>query len=201
MISARIPFSGFYCSFWDGQIDNWVEQQAEYRGHNLEDVYDAADFSAARLDIANAYAAEFIDWLGGTLDREVKGEFEQLTSPRFYNFETDRIFVKLEEAALQQILDDLRAKDDETLQTAFATLFTSRDGFVSFYEPFVPAKPLAEWDHNEVFALLQAWVEHNAIEDLDLELYDRRIGGLYEKVDHACDNCVDWAKLGLANAE
>jgi hypothetical protein len=200
MISARIPFAGFYCSFWDGQIDNWIDQQTENNGHDLDAIHDAADFSAARLDIAKAYAEEFIDWLGDCLDQKIVGEFEELTSPRYYNFETDRVFVKLEEAAVQQVLDDLRAKDYETLQKAFEAQFTSRSGFVSFYEPVVPSKPLAEWDHNELYVLLCAWVAHQGVEDIDFELYDRRIGGLYEQVDQACDACVDWAALEAATA-
>lgn len=194
MITARIPFSGFYCSFWDREIDNWVEQS----GHDIEAIYDAADFSGARLDIAKAYADEFVDWLAESLDREVKAEFVEMTSPRYYNFETDRIFVSVEEGALQAVLDDLRSKDYETLAKAFRDQFTSRSGFISFYDNTVPSKPLAEWDHNEVYVLLCAWVNHRGVEDLDFELYDRRY--LYEQVSRACDNCVDWGKIPLASA-
>jgi len=181
MISARIPFAGFYCSIWDQEIDHWVDQQAEYSGEDRDDVSDRMDYGSARLGIAQAYTEAFADWLGETLDREVTLEFETLSSPRYYNFETDRIFAKGD--VFQTIFDELRAKDNDTLAEAFRKAFSNYDGFISFYDPVVPSSPIGEWDHNELYVLLCAWIEHNDVDDIDRELFE----GLSEKIDQICD--------------
>jgi hypothetical protein len=199
MISARIPFAGFYHSIWDQEIDQWLENQADWH-QTLGDreiiwnaIYDNTDFSAARLAIAQAYFKHFVWWLGDSLELPVEGEFEALTSPRYYNFSTDKIFALLPESVLQAVLDELRSKDNETLVGTFADMFTSRDGFASFYDPQVPSKPIEEWDHNELYALLCAWVRFQAVDDIDFELFDN----MGEAVSAACDAACDWAETGL----
>lgn len=204
MISARIPFAGFYHTIWDGEIDSWLDQQADWyaerHGHDRDKVwnelYDGTDYGEAHLGIAKAYTAAFGEWLGETLEREVELTFEQLSKPRYYNFETDRIFAEADESVFQTILDELRAKDNETLVKAFEGAFTSRSGFASFYDPVVPDKPIGEWDHNELYVLLQAWVKHNDVDDIDGELFD----GMHEKIAQICDEACS-AKIGLATPD
>jgi hypothetical protein len=184
MISARIPFAGFYYSIWDSEIDHWVEQQAEYHGESVEDVSDRMDYGTARLEIAQAYTEAFADWLGETLDKPVTLEFEQMTSPRYYNFETDRIFAKGD--VFGDVLAELRSKDADTLAKAFREAFTSRSGFISFYDPVVPSKPIEDWDHNELYVLLEAWIAHQGVESIDHELFE----GLSEKISQICDGAL-----------
>jgi hypothetical protein len=199
MLSARIPFAGFYQSIWSDIVDQYVEQYVELHDEqiNAESIYDHLDFRQAYTELAKLYAEAFAKWLGETLDRPVEHEFEELTSPRFYNFETDKIFVRLPEAVLQAVLDDLRSKDQETLERTFRDRFTSRDGFISFYSSDVPSKPINEWDHNELHALLAAWIKHQGVGDLDLELYD----GVYERSYPICDAAVDWDAISACTAD
>ncbi len=205
MISTRIPFAGFYHSIWDQEMDNWLEQQADWYADNKDadrqtvwdQLFEATDFGAARLTIARAYAEAFGCWLADTLDITIEGEFDGLSSPRYYNFETDRVFAKMPESVFQTILDELRTKDAETLAKAFRDAFTSCSGFISFYDPVVPAKPIADWDHNELYVLLQAWIAHQDVDDIDYELFD----GLHERVAAACDEACDWDKVGVATPD
>lgn len=194
MISTRIPFSGFYCSIWDDITTQYVELQDE----QLDDqsLYDHMDFRQAHEGIAKCYAAAFAEWLGETTEQPVEYEFEELASPRYYNFETDKIFVRLPEAVLQAVLDDLRAKDNETLVQTFRDYLTSRDGFISAYSSEVPTKPIGEWDHNELYVLLEAWVSHNLSGGLDYELYET----VCEQADAICEAAVDWSKIDANRA-
>lgn len=195
MITARIPFAGFYCSIWDDITTQYADREDEWL--DGQSISDHMDYRQAHEGIAKLYAEAFAKWLGDTLEQPVEHEFDELVSPRFYNFETDRIFVRFPVAVAQAVLDDLRAKDAETLAETFRDHFTSRSGFVSFYSNEVPTKPIAEWDHNELFVLLEAWVAHQELASgIDHELYE----GVYEQADAVCEGAVDWSKIDANSA-
>lgn len=220
MLSTRIPFQGTYGSIWEHAVDREAEQTLEYFDEDPwafqrvfpalpgrfsadaaqagEELFEATDYSAIWQDLAEAYADEFAAWLADSLGVDVLAfELEEMTSPKFYNFETDRLFGKFSLTTFQAIRDRL---DPDTLADTFRQLFTSRDGFSSFYDNAVPSKPLEEWDHNELFALLTAWAEHtlDGRRSVDDELWDYSIGGLYEEVGRIFDRHVDWAQFRQA---
>jgi hypothetical protein len=181
MLSARVPFAGFYGSIWSEEIDHIQEMEFddEYRlaeqyprlaaipqrERDMQRLYDVLCFDAASYGlmhdaIADAYTDAFAYWLWESLDLgsdPVEYKYEEMTSPKFYNFETDRIFAKFPERIFQAIIDQL---GPEEVAAQFKEMFTSRSGFCSFYDNTPPEKPLAEWDHNELYALLEAWVAH-----------------------------------------
>lgn len=194
MITARIPFAGFYCSIWDDITTRYIEQEDERL--DGESIRDHIDYPQANQGIARLYADAFAKWLAETLERPVGYVFDAMTSPRYYNFKTDKIFLRFQPDALQAVLDELRAKDHDTLDKTFTDLFTSRDGFVSFYEPTLPTKPIGEWDEVELFALLTAWVAHQAVESIDHELYEQ----VAEQADAVCEKAVDWTKISANSA-
>ena len=80
-----------------------------------------------------------------------------LTSPREYNYLTDRIFAKVNR---EEVLDMAKRTPRQALERAAAQMFTSRSGFVSHYS----SNPdnwgdMTEWDHNQFGALLLAYIE------------------------------------------
>lgn len=154
--------------------------------------WDATDYSKAYAYLARQYAEEFTNWLADTLEGDVATEFEEMVSPRFYNFGTDRLFVGIGESALQEIAETLHRDAPDLLPETFRKMFTSYDGFISHYDNTVPNRDLSLWDHNELYALLNAWVEFNEVENIDFHLYDYSTGGLYEDVYRAHDLAVDW---------
>lgn len=227
IVSARIPFGGFYQSIWDQQldsemestVDNWMDDR-EAADRDLPDLHlvrpfldgdvirsemsdwlwQHSNFSEAHATIAKEYAEEFVSWLDDTLEADISGEFEEMTSPRFYNFETDRLFVGISLEAFEEIKATLDGEGN-AVRDKFREMFTSRDGFISHYDNAVPDKALADWDHNELYALLCAWVEHQDVENIDFELYDYRCGGLYETIYSAASDAVDWEAVREACAD
>jgi hypothetical protein len=222
LVSVHIPHSGFaHGSIWETAVDDailafvdYVIEDRQYLEATFdglahvpteeidfdrlrEAVFEAMDYRRAYEHLAREYVAELADWLSDTLDMEVLAEFEEVVSPRYYNFETDRVFAKISLSAMQEIARRLAADPigRAALRDTIRERHTSRDGFASWYSGNPDSadwhKPVADMDHNELGTLLRAWVLYNGIEDLDMELYDRSIGGLYEEVQRAVDAGLD----------
>ena len=88
-------------------------------------------------------------------------KFEEMTSPREYNFETDRLFATVPDAFVRKLWRLSKVDDHARLQAMIAEHFTSRDGFASFYPNTLaawPSDPMT-WDHNELGTLLLAMID------------------------------------------
>lgn len=151
-LSVNIPFQGFYPDPLEYEETIFLENEEQIWPTELQ-VTDLFGFPTEMV-------------------------FEEMTSPREYNFETDRIFVQIPHHVLQRIFD---LTDTLELKASFARRFTSRSGFWSFYDPVIPEKPLEDWDHNELGTLFS----HLDLEP-DAELYA------------VLDECVDWDKVTAA---
>ena len=155
---AVIPFSGFYNSLHSSELDLALEQMFSDDSGNPNDglvsrAFDLVQWRSVHAAYAAHYAAAFCE------EFEITGAtFESVTSPREYNFETDRIFITLPESEVTRMLTETPR---ETLDAVAAEMFTSRSGFISHYSPDVDDwGPCEEWDHNQCFALLLAYVLH-----------------------------------------
>jgi len=160
-LSCRLPFGGFYYSHHSGLID--YAEQCLYQDTNgdafsgslVDSFLGEIDYSALHEAYAGQYTVELADLLG------IQLTFETLTSPREYNFQTDRIFALISRADFAKLLRVAltRPSPDSPryLTTTARDLFTSRDGFISFYSPDwrVWGKP-STWDHNQTYAVLCA---------------------------------------------
>jgi len=161
----------------DREIENLADYYAEDTGHDLPDAlnnlfWDAADYSNFRLEYSRAYAEAFCAEYFNSDDCTFSG----MESPRFYNFETDRVFVKVPTSVIRRIY----AETPNTTITRYAEeRHTSYDGFISHYSPdWVSWGPVETWDHNQLQTLLLAylyeergegwdqWAEFSLIEDL-----------------------------------
>ena len=186
---ATLPFfSGFYntyageyiCSLDESEQDYITEQMESdvpdwiYEGlhadfkhyvkeddkpafiEKLWDSYSSAyDYKSAQQAYCEAYASEVcallkIPYLG-----------QEMTSPRYYNFETDRIHIKLTEDTLQRWIE--RLQRDKELQESFAAILkdncTSYDGFISFHSNALDdylELPLDDWCNIKTGLLLYA---------------------------------------------
>jgi hypothetical protein len=170
---TTIPFQGFYESVHSMYIDDAIDS-------NFDDRQGSGDaktpweldlnYRKACVEYAKRYAYKFAQELGlKTL------AFESLDSPREYNFTTDRIFCTIDLDEVKALRDSI---DTETLENAVKEKFTSRDGFMSFYQNSLTDtgqekrtwdKPLDEWDCNQVALLIELKAEEEL--DNDDELY------------------------------
>lgn len=208
-LSINIPFGGFYESKWSDLVDDAAEQHArDYAGDGQKEadipealrlsesevsecVFSACNYYAGYAAIARDYPEAFNAQALNVLGFDLNLTFEELTSPREYNFETDRIFCRIPVSIVRRLFALSRKDRHSRLSATIASRFTSRSGFISFYDNTLQSwleKPLLDWDANELGTLLIAC--------LDGELDDMEI--YYSMSDNShqyFENAMDWPKF------
>jgi len=164
----QLPFSGFYYSMHNHVIDQEIESIfSDDSGDTLpefEALYSSIDQRGAWVQIRLDYALLWVDavkealkqWHGIALDSL---SFESLTSPREYNFETDKIFCNISASDVATLRG--LVPDDE-LAATIKRRCSHRSGFISHYSNDLEAwqaVPIVEWDHNELNILFNAVLE------------------------------------------
>ena len=112
-------FSGFYNSIWD----TFIEDELEYLQEEEELDY-SIDYEGYSKDITKC-----IDFTLSGLDLDINIEFQKLVSPKFYNYSTDAIYVKLEldfDKFISKVADNYDA-----IKKLIAERYSSYDGFSS----------------------------------------------------------------------
>ena len=162
-LESTIPFDGFYESSIGSDIDHQIGQQIEWdtdiydlnedEQQVLEDSYLSINRSYFYNQIAEDYTNFYID----ALNKRLKGftlnaKFKLLTSPKEYNFETDRIFIEIEENHAVDFIKYLVKNYKKELEKKIQDMFTSRSGFISFYKNSIDlwTKDFKEWDCNMI---------------------------------------------------
>lgn len=157
MKSINIPFSGLYESFHSEDLENelssaFSNDNGDVNQELLDEAYRLIDWRAAHLAYAQLYVSQFMEL--ADLPSLI---FEELDSPREYNFTTDRIFCRISDADIQKMFDKT---DTSVLNNLAREMFTSRTGFSSFYSPLVETwGALETWDANQLGCLLQAYMD------------------------------------------
>jgi hypothetical protein len=155
--SALIPFAGFYETPHTEHIDYAEEQLfADDSGEILcQKLYEMFWLNISYRQVFNKYAKAYVEALGEELG--IHFDYEEMVSPREYNFTTDRLFAKISRSDLARLLRAVRGKP---LDAKIAELFTSRSGFISHYPNHISRWPrIAEWDHNHVGCVLACYVD------------------------------------------
>ena len=162
-LESTIPFDGFYNSYFSSDIENQIGQQIEWDA----DIYDLNEdeeqilydnyLSVNRLsfynEIAEHYTDLYIDALNERLEGfTLKAKFNLLTSPKEYNFETDRIFIDIERDHAIDFIKYIIKNHKKELENKIKDRFTSRSGFWSHYKNGLDlwTKDYSEWDHNQI---------------------------------------------------
>ena len=165
---TTVPFSGFYDSLHSSEVDQVIEQM--FSDDNCEpneglssSLQNLCNYRQVYVNYAKCYVEAFAE------EFKISSlKFDELNSPREYNFTTDRIFAEIS-------LEDADRIRSETSAAGLAKQahdqFTGRDGFASFYDADVNTwGPLSTWDHNQVGVLLQAYVREQvgAFDEFDI---------------------------------
>ena len=182
---AYLPwFPGFYNSFLSERIEEEIERAVDYTADNeglsQEEVEDKFSYPKAREAMSKAWVNAFSAETGIAL------EFAELISPKEYNFQTDRLLVKIPHAEILRMASET---DPSHLIDTVTERHSSYDGFASFYssdyeEGAEWQKPVLEWDANQLETLMIAYISCKGgdKEDLLEALYDA--SSIYEAVDN-----------------
>ena len=162
-LESTIPFDGFYESFISDDIDHQIGQQIEWDtdiydlNEDEQQVLEDSYLSVNRKYFYNQIAEDYTNFYIDALNERLKGftlnaKFQLLTSPREYNFETDRIFIEIEENHAIDFIKYIIKNYKKELKEKIEDRFTSRSGFNSFYKNSLDLWPkdYSEWDHNQI---------------------------------------------------
>lgn len=136
-------------------------------------------------------------------------KFEEVTSPREYNFTTDRVFAKVPLKTMRDIFKRSAAERHETLAKAVEERHSSYSGFISFYSNDIRdwlKKPLAQWDENELGTLLYAALQIAGAEMESREYYSGFFADVRETTIEnegayrAWESAVDWSAFDAERA-
>jgi len=166
-------FTGFYNSIHDEAFDRELEYICEENNCTTENLNFTCDFQG--------YSKGYVNAVNNELDLSL--EFEALESPKYYNYSTDKIYCKINEADIAKIASVI---DTPEFLEVLKDTFTSCSGFVSFYSNNITdwkAKPITEYDEIELGALLQAYMLINAPK-LDMQAYEYCNGNGYATIDY-----------------
>lgn len=212
-VETRIPFDGFYDSRFSDIVDNWEERQIEYIEGNESDEFqplpsefgkidyshlmiDSMSYSDAYRAIAADYCVAFWEIVCEEfgIPKFFSGiEFSGMESPKYYNFETDRIFAKVSIYAMRQ-LRKAASSDPEKWKKILADRHKSRSGFISFYShnPDEWNKSISEMDHNELETVILGAMENTEFNsDYEWDIYYSIAENDYEY----CDSAWDYSKF------
>jgi len=193
IMEARIPFGGFYESMWSEGIDEEERQYAEELAEEhcipvnkvAELFFKHTHYRVAHNEVAREYALDFQKVINSELKLNVFMTFQEMTSPKYYNFETDKIFVEI---SYPDVLRLARKVGRNALRKAAKAMFTSYDGFISFYSPDISTwGPMRTWDYNQLYALMQAAADLVSEQDFDWLMYEDCNGIFSTAFDKACD--------------
>lgn len=164
---TTVPFSGFYSSFHDACLDATLGSMFSDRETGCypnKDLLDAAYGAVMWGHVHHQYASHYCQEFAH--EYKLSLSFESLQSPKYYNFETDRILATIDEDEVRRLFEEV---DPDDLTAIAKERFTSCDGFISFYDPdWHTWGGVLEWDCNQVGTLLLAWLRK---EDPDFDQY------------------------------
>lgn len=164
---AVIPFAGFYSSCHSEAIDHAAAQtiadeNGDRRDGPLPERFDSEfSYTDAMLE---AYGKEYVAaWQHAS---GIACAFRKIDSPKYYNFETDRIFVTVQESVLFELFDGL---DKTRMSEIAASRHTSCSGFISFYSPDWHSWGEVEtWEPEQLHTLLLASLPDDMPEEYEL---------------------------------
>ena len=156
MLTSSLPFAGFYGSQHDAELDYATEAMfANDQGERNAGLAARVSGTCHWTGVHWAYAKEFAECFCEEVGIR-QARFESMDSPKFYNFETDRLFIEL---PLEETRRILRETSPASLDLVAGERHTSRSGFISFYSPdWRTWGDVTSWDHNQLQTLVEAHV-------------------------------------------
>lgn len=161
-----IPFSGFYGTTHEMQLDDALEQLCQDQSGDprpeLEDIWEHVDWGVVRAN----YAAEYVRRLKKMFPVLSGLTFTVVESPREYNFTNDLLLGELTNPA-----EVLAACDLDTLRGLVKDNFTPCSGFIPYYSASWDdedwQRPFEDWSPVQFKILLEAAMRSSDTWDAD----------------------------------
>ena len=133
-VKTTINFGGFYNSIHDDNIEWACESYFTDDDGNCDwdIILDSVDFKKIRGVYIDLYCDLFSDWLKENYNLAIKFKNISLSSPREYNFETDKILCDINQVENESLINAMYAKPAFLDWVKDRT--KSRSGFISFYD-------------------------------------------------------------------
>ena len=189
-IEIQLPFSGFYESIHDVHIDNHIESELDYLESELgytdeqldtiKDRFYDMGYAPIRKAICEhyikAYNAVFYDEYNIHLDLE----YSKIVSPKFYNYETDKLYTLIDESVFNEVTALINGEDFKVI---LKDKFRVQSGFI----PFQSTLDAIDKGDNVLFSvelLEQLLPEEKVINDYQYT------DNVFEVISNAC--CIDY---------
>lgn len=216
-LSTTIPFCGFYESILSYEMDSTLEREIEWRQENEREEgiasherLDESDYSQIydqninygiwQEHLAKEWLASFENYFSDTVEEKISFTFEEMTSPREYNFETDRLFASISLKDAAKLYAKAKENEFSDLKDCIKEQFTRRDGFIPHYSNNIDhwlAKPLKSWDHNEIGTLILSFFRGD--HDLHFSLFESMSEN--GDFDEGMHKAIDWQEFEKDVAE
>ena len=206
-LESTIPFCGFYNSIIDADIENEIDSLTQYYSESYElndneeqllsNSFLSVNNNNFYNEICKDYVSFYIDKLNERIkDFTLKGTYKCFISPKEYNFETDRIFIEIEENHCIDFIKYIIKNYKKELDKKIKERFTSRSGFISFYENNLESwtNNYKEWDHNQIgicFELFDIEEDEDIVYSLREYLSETISENLYNTLDQEGKNLLD----------
>ena len=166
-------FEGFYCSWLDSEMDNVAQMESEYyadeynlsddKKEEIKDDYFSQNYDELQVEICKTYIPHYFEAIEDEIDFELNASFESLTSPKFYNFETDRLFVEIDDIKITMLMNWIFNNKLEKLKEVVKDRFTARSGYIPHYSNDLEAwGDVDTWDYNQLGTALLVFVDEYA---------------------------------------
>jgi len=206
-LETTIPFEGFYNSFISADIENEIDSLTQYYSEsyelndNEEQLLSNSFLSVNNNNFYNEICKDYVSFYLDNLNERIKdftlkGTFKCFISPREYNFETDRVFIEIEENHCIDFIKYIIKNYKKELDKKIKERFTSRSGFISFYENNLESwtNNYKEWDHNQIgicFELFDIEEDEDIVYSLREYLSETISENLYNTLDQEGKNLLD----------
>ena len=151
MTTVSLPFSGFYNGFFDWHLERYAEA--------MQISYDEIDSERLKEYYCETYVSEVSRKLG------IELKFEHSESPKYYNYFSDHMYVEVP----NHIID--KALKTPSLSEFAKSWFTSRPGFISFYEPNIDTWDFDNLDDPQIDCAFAAYLHDCGVNLTDIEAY------------------------------
>lgn len=124
-IEVQVPFIGTYCML-NEIINGEMEREAEYWQNESDEPPYGIE---GKFDLGQ-FCKDYVKWLSDSLGIESL-KFRELYSPKYYNFETDKIFCSVDKNELWELYK--RVVSTETYIRNLKNVTTYRDGYIPHF--------------------------------------------------------------------